>query len=145
MIDLSVLLRFALVGGTTGALYFGTTYVLVEIFAAPVTLASTGGYFAAMCYNYFMHYHFTFESDTPHDQALVRYLLVCAGGAILNVLVIYFGMLLTSVHYMLILLLALVVVVCWSFTMSSLWVFRRQSDIRGQVEPGCAGDGHHDR
>ena len=111
-------------GGSTAALYLGLTYVLVEVFALQVTLASTLGCAIAVCYNYFLHYHWTFVSDAPHGIVLVKYLLMCTGGVVVNGLVMHFGMELASAHYMVVQLVAAVALVCWSLSLSTLWVFK---------------------
>ena len=125
MIKISLLPRFLLVGGSTAASYLGITYGLVEAFALNVTLASTVGCVFAVCYNYLLHYHWTFVSEAPHSIAMIRYLVMCAGGIAVNGLVMHFGTVLTSAHYMVVQLFAAVALVCWSLTLSSLWVFRR--------------------
>lgn len=125
MRNTSLLLRFLLVGGSTAAINFGLTIALVEGPALQVTIASTIACIAAICYNYILHYHWTFASDAPHGRVLVRYLLMCTGGVLLNGLVMHFGVLVLSIHYMLVQLFAGVVLVCWSLCLGSLWVFRK--------------------
>lgn len=120
----TLLPRFLFIGGSTAAIYLGLVFVLVEGPALHVTLASTLACIAAVCYNYFLHYHWTFASDAPHGIVLVKYLLMCTGGLILNALIMHFGTQLGSAHYMAVQLVAAVALVCWSFSLSSLWVFK---------------------
>jgi putative flippase GtrA len=121
-----LLLRFLFVGGSTAAIFLGLTFILVEGQFMHAALASTIACVAAVCYNYFLHYHWTFASDAPHGTVLMKYCLMCAGGVILNGLVMYFGVALGLMHYMLVQVIAGVVLVFWSFTISSIWVFRAQ-------------------
>lgn len=125
MTDLSLLLRFLLVGGSTALLFLGLTFVLVEGPALNATLASTIACVTAICYNYVLHYHWTFVSDAPHGSVLVRYLVMCAGGILLNGLVMYFGLVAMSIHYMVMQVIAAVALASWSLCVSSLWVFKR--------------------
>lgn len=125
MTNASLTLRFLLVGGSTSALYLGLTFALVEGPSVQVTLASSIACIAAVCYNYALHYHWTFASDAPHGWVLVKYLLMCAGGVLLNGLVMYFGVVIMSIHYMLVQLVAGFVLACWSLCIGSFWVFKR--------------------
>lgn len=122
-----MIFRFVFVGGTTALLYFGLTYVVVEGFSQQATIASSAAYLIAAGYNYLLHYHWTFATNAPHGEVLVKYLLTCAGGVVLNGLVMHFGVLLLPVHYMVVQLLAAGVVICWSLVVSMLWVFARKN------------------
>jgi putative flippase GtrA len=119
-----LLLRFLFVGSSTLAIFLGLTLVLVEGQGMQVTLASTIACVTAVCYNYVLHYHWTFSSNTSHGIVLVRYSLMCVGGVILNGLVMYFGVSLGLMHYILVQVVAGVVLIFWSFTISSIWVFK---------------------
>jgi putative flippase GtrA len=118
-------MRFILVGGSTAALNLGLTFALVDGAALQVTIASTIACIVAIFYNYVLHYHWTFASDAPHGQVLVRYLVMCAGGVALNALVMHFGVVVLSMQYILVQLFSCVVLVCWSLCIGSLWVFRK--------------------
>jgi len=90
-----------------------------------VTLGSTIVCFAAMCYNYFMHYHWTYASEAPHGPVMVRYLLMSAGAILLNGLIMHFGVKLSSVHYMVVQLVAAIALICWNLCVNTFWVFRK--------------------
>lgn len=129
MTDYSHLLRFlryAFVGGSTGVLYLVFVYLLVDGLGVQVTLASTLVCIAAAGYNYLMHYHWTFASDSPHGLVMIRYLAMIAGAVVINGLIMHFGTMLSSIHYLVIQLAATLVLVCWSLSVSSLWVFRKR-------------------
>lgn len=124
MTKASLLLRFLFVGGSTTVIFFGLTYVLVEVAGLHVTLASTLACIIAVCYNYLLHYHWTFVTDAPHGLVLVRYLLMCAGAVLINALVMHFGVKWSNTNYMVVQVVATLALTCWSFTVSSIWVFR---------------------
>jgi putative flippase GtrA len=126
MIDRSVVLRFLFVGGSTTILYFGLIFALVEGLALHTTVSSSVAYIVVGFYNYLLHYHWTFATDAPHGLALVKYLLTCVGGLVLNALVMHVGVMLVPVHYMVVQLFAFGVVVCWSLCISTVWVFSRK-------------------
>jgi putative flippase GtrA len=119
-------LRFAFVGGSSGFLYLGSVFVLVDLMGMQVTLASTLVCIVAAAYNYLMHYHWTFASDAPHGMVLVRYLLMIAGAVLINGLIVHFGVMFSSVHYLVIQSVAAITLACWSLSVSSLWVFRQR-------------------
>jgi putative flippase GtrA len=126
MINPSMILRFLLVGGSTALLYFGLTYVLVESLALEAVLASSAAYLVAVCYNYLLHYYWTFASDAAHNRVVVKYVLTCLGGVALNGLVMHYGVRLLPLHYLVVQLIAAGTLVCWSFSVSTLWVFSRK-------------------
>lgn len=124
MTDFSLIARFALVGGSTGLLYMGLTYALVEGMSMNATLASTISTVTTICYNYVLHYHWTFASDAPHGRVLARYLTMCVGAVLINALVMLFGIEMLSVHYLIVQFFAGLAITCWSIVASTLWVFR---------------------
>lgn len=124
--DHATVLRFLLIGGTTGLIYFGLTFLLVESLALNPTLSSTIAYIIAVYYNYFLHYHWTFATNAGYRQTLVKYVLTALSGIVLNALIMHFGGELLNVHYMVVQILAIGVVVCWSLCISALWVFKRE-------------------
>ena len=119
-------MRYGLVGGSTGILYLVFVFVLVDVLNIHVTLASTLVCIAAAAYNYLMHYHWTFASDAPHGMVMVRYLAMIAGVVLINAIIMHFGTMFSNIHYLIIQLVASFTVVCWSLSVSSLWVFRQR-------------------
>lgn len=122
--DLSLVVRFVFVGGSTATIALALVYVLVEFVGMHTTPASFLSASAATVYNYFMHYHWTFSSDAPHGVVLVKYLTMCTGAVILSTLIMHFGVPLTGLHYLIVQAAAVVAIVLWSLTLSALWVFR---------------------
>lgn len=121
------LVRFIFVGGSTAFLYLAFVFVLVDKVGMHVTLASTLVCIVAAAYNYLMHYHWTFASDAPHGMVMVRYLTMIAGAVLINGLIVHYGTMFSSVHYLIVQLIAAFTLVCWSLSVSSLWVFKRRS------------------
>ena len=117
--------RFFLVGGTTGLLYVVLFYALVELLTMPIVLASTLVCFAAMLYNYLMHYHWTFASNASHKGVLVRYLIMCAGAVVGNALIMHFGTTKTDIHYMIVQFVGIAFMASWNLCLSSFWVFQQ--------------------
>lgn len=116
--------RFILVGGTTSLLYFLLTFIMVEGLGLEVVSSSTAAYILSVCYNYLLHYYWTFSTKASHGFVVAKYVLTCAGGVLINALVMHFGVSLLSVHYVVVQVFAQVLMICWSITISALWVFK---------------------
>ena len=124
MIDISKLIRFVLVGGSSGVLALFLTWVFVSGLGLQITLGSTTALTLTAIYNYCLHYFWTFTSDAPHGWVLVRYLLMCLGALVVNALVMHWGVNFLPIHYLFVQVLATAAVIMWTFCMSSFWVFR---------------------
>ncbi len=125
MFNFALLLRFFIVGGSTGFLFLGIGYMLAETAGIQVIVASSIAFTIAIFYNYVLHYYWTYASDAPHGMALIRYLIMCAGAMCLNGLVMHLGLLLTSLHYIALQLLAGIAIISWTLTISFFWTFHR--------------------
>ena len=116
--------RYLLVGGSTAFLYFGVTVGFVEGAAMNATLASTIACIAAVCYNYLLHYHWTFSTEAPHGKVIVRYVMMYVGAIIVNGLLMHLGTSILSLHYFYSQMLAAAGVGAWSLGLSAIWVYR---------------------
>lgn len=127
MSDVGRLTRFVLVGGSSGFLLLGLTWLFVDGLHVPVILGSSIAVILTGLYNYSMHYYWTFSSDTPHGWVLIKYLLMCLGALVVNGLVMHLGVKVLPVHYLIVQFLAAGAVAAWTFSVSSLWVFSGRS------------------
>ena len=118
-------MRFGVVGVLTAVLHYGLLYIGVEALRLNTTLASSLGFVVAVIFNYLMHYSWTFDEPAPHGRTLRRYLVMISCGFLINGAVMYAGVQWAALNYLFTQALALVVVVCWNFALSNLWVFRR--------------------
>ena len=126
MVDTPKIVRFVLVGGSSAAVLLSLTWLFVDGLYIPVTLGSSIALVLTGLYNYSLHYYWTFSSDTPHGWVLIRYLLMFLGALIINALVMHFGVKVLPTHYLVVQFLANMLVIVWSFNISSLWVFDRK-------------------
>ena len=76
--------RFVEVGFVATAAHYLALVVLVELFAAPVVVASTVGAFLGALVGYFLNRRLTFRSRVAHEKALPRYMAVAAMSLVLN-------------------------------------------------------------
>ena len=127
MSDVGRLARFVFVGGSSGLLALCLTWLFVDGLQLQVIFGSSIAVSLAGMYNYFMHYYWTFSSDTPHGWVLIKYLLMCLGALVINGLIMHLGLKILPVHYLIVQFLAGGAIVAWSFSVSSLWVFSERS------------------
>ena len=116
--------RFGVVGVLTAMVHYGLLYGLVELLRVDTTVASSVGFVAAVIFNYFMHYSWTFGEPAPHGRTLWRYLVMIGCGFLINGGLMYAGVNWTEWHYLLVQTLVFIVVISWNMALSSLWVFR---------------------
>ena len=117
------ILKFSLVGVTATLSTYGVLIVLVEARQWGVMPASVTAYLAGAGVNYLLNYRFTFGSTQPHRVAIPRFATVLAVGLVLNAAIMYYAVNWLGVHYLLAQLMAVVVVLTWSFTLNRLWAF----------------------
>lgn len=116
--------RFAVVGFTTAALYYGLLYAGVEYLGLDAVLVSSVAYVVVISGNYLMHYSWTFAVASPHTTALKRYLIMTSCGFVINGLIMYVGVSSLQLNYLLVQAIAMGVIIVWNYCISSLWVFR---------------------
>ena len=116
--------RFGVVGLSTAALYYALLYGSVEALGLNATLASSGVYVLVLGFNYLMHHSWTFSQSTAHTHTLSRYLLMVFCGFMINAVIMYAGVSLAGMNYLLVQGAAMLSVISWNFTVSLLWVFR---------------------
>lgn len=116
-------LTFAGVGaiGTTG--HYVTLIVLVELFEILPVYATTVGFIVGALINYFLNYKYTFRSDKPHTEALIKFLVVAIIGAGINSLIMYVGTSFTGLNYIIIQFVATGLVLLWNFLLNKFWTF----------------------
>ena len=124
MIDNNKVFRFAVVGLATAALQYTLLYIGVDILLLNATLSSSATFVFIICFNYLMHYNWTFAVPAPHTKALSRYLIMTSCGFLINSFIMYAGTSFCQFNYLLVQTAAIGVIVVWNFSLSSLWVFK---------------------
>ena len=126
MVDASRFIRHSLIGLSSGVLLMLLTWLFVDGLYVDVIIGSSLAVILTGFYHYSLQYHWTFASDTPHQVALTRYVVMCLGIFVINGLVMYFGVKALHVHYLVVQFIANGTITAWSFFLSSIWVFVRQ-------------------
>ena len=73
--------------------------------------------------NYILNYHFTFQSNKGHTEALAKFLIVAIFGAGINATIMYKGVENTDMNYLIVQVFATSVVLLWNFAVNKLWTF----------------------
>lgn len=122
--DKSKVFRFCVVGVLTAILQFSLVFVGVEGLHLDPTFTSSVTFVLVICFNYLMHYNWTFSVPAPHSKALTRYIVMTSCGFILNGSIMYLGTSLAELNYLLVQAAAFAAIIIWNFCVSSLWVFK---------------------
>lgn len=118
-------LVFALVGIASTGVSFMTLIGFVEVLQVNAVIASVFGYAAGMVINYILNYRVTFTSIQSHLTAIPKYFSVVLSGWLLNTLIMYLAIEKFGLHYLLSQVLAVGMVMFFSFTAYRLWAFAR--------------------
>jgi len=129
-ITIGQFLLFAGVGaiGTLG--HYTTLIVLVQFWVVDPVFASSLGFVVGAIINYILNYHFTFQSNKRHAEALTKFLIVATIGAGINGFIMYIGVENTNINYLIVQIFATIVVILWNFVVNKLWTFaHHEADI----------------
>ena len=124
MISTGKLLRFIVVGFFVASIYSGLLFIGVERFDLNATLVSSLAYLIVVVLHYLLSYFWTFEISNSHARAMRRYLFMISCGFVFNGIIMYMGVSILGINYLMVQTTAVVAIVLWNFTLSSLWVFR---------------------
>lgn len=118
---------FAAIGGVGTAGQYVTLIALKEGgFLDPIP-ASVVGFTIGAIINYFLNYRFTFNSDKSHKEAMSKFFIVATLGAIINTALMYVGIHLLDLYYLLAQVIATGIVLLWNFTANKLWTFKLET------------------
>ncbi len=114
---------FAAIGAVGTGGHFLTLILLVEWAGLSAVWATTAGFIVGALINYFLNYHITFKSDKAHREAMLKFFMVALLGAGMNTLIVFVGVDLMTVHYLLVQLVASSLVLIWNFSANKFWTF----------------------
>lgn len=116
-------IKFAGVGAIGTIFHYLTLISLVSLIAMDPVNATSYGFAVGAVINYYLNYIYTFKSRQPHLVALPKFLIVALIGAGINMAILYWGIILFSVHYLLIQLIATGTVLLWNYLINRTWTY----------------------
>jgi putative flippase GtrA len=122
------LFRFLMVGVANTAFGYSIIFACMYLGGLSAELSNAVGYGIGLLVSYLMHKAFTFNSDRPHREAFVRFLVVFAAAYAANLLVLVMLVRGIGVHEAVSQVIASAVYVITSFIMNKLYVFREPHD-----------------
>ena len=121
------LVGYGIAGLMASAVHLAVLYALVEFLLVAKTLASAIGFAAAIPVNYFIQYHFVFQSSVGHVRGFLRYLEVTLFFAAVNTGLFYTLLNFTSMNYIVIQIITIITVAVLNFVVNRQFTFAAQS------------------
>lgn len=114
---------FAGVGAIGTAGHYLTLIILVELLGGDPVYSSGAGFVVGALINYVLNYRYTFNSKKRHTEALTKFLLVAVVGAAVNGMVMYMGVEILRINYLLVQIVATGMVLIQNFIFNKYWTF----------------------
>jgi len=116
--------KYLLVGVLNTLVHFAITIALVELAMWQPIIASIIGFCAAVVVSFTLNSLWTFAQTDALPRRFVRFILVSVSGLLLNTIIMYLAVNICSLHYLLGLMVIVVVIPVYSFTLNYYWSFR---------------------
>lgn len=110
------LIKFGIVGVIAAVTDVGVLVILKELLHMDVLIASTISFCVSVTVNYLLSMTFVFKSKGESKlREFIVFVLLSIGGLCLNQLILWIGVKFTSVYYLIIKLLAMIIVPIYNF------------------------------
>ena len=116
-------MMFAAIGAVGTGGHYAVLISLVQLLSVDPVIATTAGFAVGALINYVLNYRLTFDSDKPHREAMRKFFMVAAAGAVLNASMMKIGVDHLHLHYLIIQLLATGIVLVFNFAANKYWTF----------------------
>ena len=113
---LAQIVKFGIVGVIAAFVDVGILVVLKELFQADVLFASTISFCTSVTVNYLLSMAFVFKSKNGSKiKEFFVFVLLSVGGLLLNQFILWLGVEFTTIHYLIIKFIAMVIVPIYNF------------------------------
>jgi putative flippase GtrA len=126
---------FVVVGFIAACVQFAILIGLVEWAGSPAVAAALLGYAAGGMVSYNLNRRHDFQSNAPHQAAVVRFSLVAAVGFGLTYLFMSLLVNGAGVPYLLAQAATTGTVIIWNFTAHKMWTFSPYGDAQSNLSP----------
>ncbi|QPF73701.1 GtrA family protein [Roseateles sp. DAIF2] len=116
---------FALVGGLATAVQYLLMALLIDALGWPAVPASGLSYAISAALNYLLNRRYVFRSRVSHGVAGPRFLLIVLIGLALNMGLLYIGVEMLDLHWLLAQLFTTALVMLNNFLLAKFWAFGR--------------------
>jgi putative flippase GtrA len=118
---------FGIVGVVATPAHYLTLILLVEAGDVRPVYATFCGSVVGALANYLLNRRYTFKSSKPHLDAGPKFFTVALGTGLLNTLLVYLGVDLLDIHYLVVQIGATIVVFLANFLLNSIWIFGEEN------------------
>jgi putative flippase GtrA len=123
-------ISFAAIGVVATGIQYVVLIALVQLLDIAPVVASAIGFVTSAVANYLLNYHLTFESQKAHIDSGIKFIVIASLGLLLNSLIMYMGIEMLRIHYLLTQLAATGIVLLWNFAGNYAWSFREERSWR---------------
>ena len=116
--------KFLGVGSVSALGHYGVLIGLVSGFGFDPVRSSAAGALVGAVINYALNYRFTFQSSQQHTETVARFAVIAFLGMGLNTFLMWLGVAVLSLHYLLAQILTTLLLILWSFAGNRWWTFR---------------------
>lgn len=117
------LFKFAIVGVIAAIVDVGVLVLLKEKLFVDVLLASSISFCVSVTVNYLLSMTFVFKSKKQNKiKEFILFILLSIGGLGLNQFILWLGIKFTSIHYLIVKFLAMVIVPVYNFVTRKLFL-----------------------
>ena len=116
--------QFAIVGSLATFVQYVVLVAGVELGHWRSDVASAVGYGISGLLNYYLNYHWTFDSGIAHLRAGARFFVMAGSGLLINTALMWLFSVRGNFPYLAAQIVTTILVFGWSFTVSSRWVYR---------------------
>ena len=123
------LIKFSIVGVIASVVDIGVLVFLKEILSADVLVSSAISFSVSVIVNYVLSMAFVFTSKNQNKlKEFVIFVLLSVGGLGLNQLILWIGVSFTSIHYLVIKILAMVIVPIYNFVTRKIFLEAKENN-----------------
>ena len=117
------IIRFGLVGVIATVIDFATLIALKELVGVDVMIASAIAFCVSVAANYVLSMAFVFKSKNQNKiKEFIVFLLLSVGGLGVNEVILWLGVKLASIYYIIVKLFATVIVMVYNFITRKLFL-----------------------
>jgi putative flippase GtrA len=122
------IIKFGIVGVIAALVDVGTLVILKELFLVDVLLSSAISFCVSVTVNYILSMTFVFKSKNQSKiREFIIFVLLSIGGLCINQLILWGGVNFTSIHYLVIKFLAMVIVPFYNFITRKIFLESKES------------------